>query len=84
MGAEIVGVISAYSRQANFFNEDKMQFLQTLSSQIGPAVVNARLFQRTRLLACTDGLTGLYDHNYFLKNLSRLLLKAVKKKATFP
>jgi len=80
VGTEIVGVISAYSRQANFFNEDKMQFLQTLSSQIGPAIVNARLFQRTRLLACTDGLTGLYDHNYFLKRLSRLLLKAVNKK----
>ncbi|MBU7007188.1 diguanylate cyclase [Phosphitispora fastidiosa] len=79
-GEEIVGVICAYSRQADFFNEDKMQFLQTLSSQIGTAIVNARLFQRTRLLACTDGLTGLYDHNYFLKNLSRLLLKAIKKK----
>ncbi len=81
VGDETIGVISVYSRQTDFFSEDKIQFLQTMSSQIGPAIVNAQMYQRTKLLACTDGLTGLYDHNYFLKNLTRLIARAGKKKA---
>ncbi len=77
---EKVGVISAYSRQPHFFNKSDLEFLQTLSNQVGTAIVNARLFEQTQLLACTDGLTGLYDHNYFLKALSRLITTATKKK----
>jgi len=76
---EKIGVVSAYSRQTYFFNNDDLEFLQTLSNQIGTAIVNARLFEQTQLLACTDGLTGLYDHNFFLKALSRMIKTAQTK-----
>ncbi|PKM80291.1 MAG: hypothetical protein CVU89_14460 [Firmicutes bacterium HGW-Firmicutes-14] len=77
---EKVGAISAYSRENDFFNSNDLEFLQTLANQVGTAIANARLFQQTQMLACTDGLTGLYDHNYFLKSLSRMIDAASKKK----
>ncbi|GEM_PF-1988296 len=77
---EKIGVISAYSRQAHFFSQNDLEFLQTLSNQIGSAIINARLFEQTQKLACSDGLTGLFDHNHFLKVLDRQLAAAAAKK----
>ncbi len=74
-----IGVISVYSKIKNFYNEKDLDFLDTLGNQIGISVMNADLFERTELLACTDGLTGVYDHNYFLKALDRYMDKARKR-----
>ncbi len=74
-----IGAISVYSKTKNFYNEKDVEFLDTLGNQIGISVMNADLFERTELLACTDGLTGAYDHNYFLKALDRYLEKARKR-----
>lgn len=76
---EKVGVVSVYSWKELFFNESDLEFLQTLANQMGIAIVNARLFQQTQKMACTDGLTGLYDHNHFLKSLSRMMSKSSDK-----
>ena len=77
---EKIGVISVYSRQAHCFSQNDLEFLQTLSNQIGSAIINARLFEKTQKLAYSDGLTGLYDHNHFLKVLDRQLATAAAKK----
>ncbi len=74
-----VGVVAVYSKQGDFYTGKDLEFLETLVNQIGIAVVNADLYERTELLACTDGLTGLFDHNYFLKTLERLMVKAEEK-----
>lgn len=74
-----VGVIAVYSKEKEIYVNKDLEFLETLANQIGIAVVNADLYERTELLACTDGLTGLFDHNYFLKALNKLLSKAKAK-----
>ncbi|WP_198360523.1 diguanylate cyclase [Thermincola potens] len=74
-----IGIIAVYSKQENFYDDKDLEFLHTLANQIGIAVVNADLYERTELLACTDGLTGMYDHTYFLTTLERLLVKAEEK-----
>jgi len=74
-----IGAISVYSKIKNFYTEKDVEFLDTIGNQIGISVMNADLFERTELLACTDGLTGVYDHNYFLKALDRYLDKARKR-----
>lgn len=76
---EKVGVVSVYSRRKQFFNDNDLEFLQTIANQIGTSIVNARLFKQTQLLACTDGLTGLFDHNHFLKDLSKLIAESAEK-----
>jgi diguanylate cyclase (GGDEF)-like protein/putative nucleotidyltransferase with HDIG domain len=78
-----IGAISVYSKIKNFYNEKDLEFLDTLANQIGISVMNADLFERTELLACTDGLTGVYDHNYFLKALDRYIEKARKRNQNF-
>lgn len=78
-----IGAISVYSRTKNYYNERDVEFLDTLGNQIGISVMNADLFERTELLACTDGLTGVYDHNYFLKALDRYMEKARKRNQNF-
>jgi diguanylate cyclase (GGDEF)-like protein/putative nucleotidyltransferase with HDIG domain len=76
---EKIGSISVYSQKKDFFNKDNLAFLNIIVNQIGTALVNAQLFEQTQLLACTDGLTGLYDHNFFLNALDRLIGEAERK-----
>lgn len=71
-----VGVLCVFSTERDFFTKDDLRFLGILANQIGIAVLNADLFRKTQMLACTDGLTGLYHHNFFLKHLDNLIANA--------
>jgi len=42
------------------------------------ALVNAREFERVEEMSYTDGLTGLYNHRYFIKRLSEEIQRAVR------
>ncbi len=41
---------------------------------------NARLFEETRTLAITDGMTGLYNHRYFLESMGNEFERAKRYK----
>lgn len=73
---EKIGLIVAYSKESEYFADKDLMYLQTMSYQIGLALKNAYKLQATELKACTDGLTGLFDHNYFLDSLDNLLRTA--------
>lgn len=73
---EKIGLIVAYSESPECFADKDLMYLQTMSYQIGLALKNAYKLQATELKACTDGLTGLFDHNYFLDSLDNLLRAA--------
>ena len=54
-GDRTLGVVSVQSYQKNAFNEDHVRLLQGLSSSMGVAIANARLFDETqRLLKVTE------------------------------
>ncbi|MDX8525783.1 GAF domain-containing protein [Mesorhizobium sp. MSK_1335] len=54
-GGRTLGVVSVQSYEKNAFNEDHMRLLQGLSSSMGVAIANARLFDETqRLLKVTE------------------------------
>jgi len=42
------------------------------------ALVNAREFERVEAMSYTDGLTGLYNHRYFIKRLNEEIQRAVR------
>ncbi|TIP38557.1 MAG: GAF domain-containing protein, partial [Mesorhizobium sp.] len=55
-GGRTLGVVSVQSYEKNAFNEDHMRLLQGLSSSMGVAIANARLFDETqRLLKISEG-----------------------------
>jgi diguanylate cyclase (GGDEF)-like protein len=49
------------------FSRERLELLSILGSFASMSVDNARLHKCTLELACTDGLTGLYNHRQFKK-----------------
>jgi diguanylate cyclase (GGDEF)-like protein len=53
-----------------------LEFLSVLSSFATMSIDHARLHERTLQLACTDGLTGLYNHRQFKKTFIEEVARA--------
>jgi len=64
---KIVGIIYVNDFVPRGFSEIRLRLLSILGSFAAMSIDNARLHERTRELACTDGLTGLYNHRHFKK-----------------
>lgn len=62
---KIVGVLYLDDFVPRRYSEARLQMLAILSSFASMSIDNARLHEKTRQLACTDGLTGLYNHRQF-------------------
>lgn len=64
-----LGLLNAFKKQPDVFNEADLDLLVTVSEHIALALENARLYKETQQLAITDGLTGLYNHRSFRQRL---------------
>ena len=64
---QVVGFLNLYSDQPNFFTQTHAERLKVFASQSTTAIENARLYEQTRLLSFTDGLTGLYNSRHFFE-----------------
>lgn len=60
------------------FSEKDESILALLSTQAAIAIEKMQLFESVKKLAITDGLTGLYNHRYFVKSLREELKRAVR------
>lgn len=49
----------------NYFNEENLRLLKTISKQVSIAIENAELYEKMQELATIDGLTGVYNRVYF-------------------
>jgi diguanylate cyclase (GGDEF)-like protein len=67
---QVIGILNAYKLGGESFDTAAFELLMAASSQIGIALENARLFEETRFLSITDGLTALYNHRYFMERLA--------------
>lgn len=65
MQNNIIGILYLDDFQPRRFSESRLSLLSILSSFAAMSIDNARLHKQTRRLACTDGLTGLYNHRQF-------------------
>lgn len=61
----IVGVLYIDDFVPRQFPESRLRILNILGSFASMSIDNARLHEQTQALACTDGLTGLYNHRQF-------------------
>lgn len=64
-GDRVMGVLYLDDFVPRVFDKERMNLLSVLSSFAAMAIYNAKLHNRTKLLAITDALTGLYNHRHF-------------------
>lgn len=62
-----IGVLYLDDFKPREFFDEKLELLSILSSFATMSIDHARLHEKTQQLACTDGLTGLYNHRQFKK-----------------
>lgn len=67
---QVIGLLNAYRVGGDAFDEASYELLITTAGQIGIALENARLFEETKTLAITDGMTSLFNYRYFRERLN--------------
>lgn len=78
-GLTVLGVLGIFSTNPDkLFNEHDLAMMESVGSQAGIAIQNARLFAEVNLLAVTDPLTRLYNRRYFF-NLARVELERARR-----
>jgi diguanylate cyclase (GGDEF)-like protein len=70
------GAIAVYSDRKDRFSEQDEELLATIGSQVGVAVENARLYEKTLELAHEDALTGLANRRRLMEVLSKEVARA--------
>lgn len=76
--AKMVGILYLDDFKPRTFSEGRLRMLSLLASFASMSIDNARLHAQTRALACTDGLTGLYNHRQFMQMLDEQLRRATR------
>lgn len=78
---KVMGVINADNkREGVTFSIDDLQLLFTFANQAAIAIQNARLHQKVKQQAITDGLTGLYNFRYIKSRLEEEVKRAQRFK----
>jgi diguanylate cyclase (GGDEF)-like protein len=62
---KVIGVLVLCQYQSPAFVRDAQAILNLVQNQLTIVVDNARLYEATRQLAITDGLTKIYNHRFF-------------------
>ncbi len=58
------------------FSGDVEDFIETIAGQAAVAIENARLYAQQQELAIHNGLTGIYNYRYFMKELGEEIKRA--------
>jgi diguanylate cyclase (GGDEF)-like protein len=77
---KMVGILYLDDFIPRTFPEKRLRLLTILASFATTSIENARLHERMSQLACTDGLTGLYNHRHFQQSLREQLARAKRYK----
>lgn len=73
-----IGVLYLDDFKPRAFEAEKLELLSILTSFATMSIDHARLHERTLQLACTDGLTGLYNHRQFKKIFAEEVARAAR------
>lgn len=74
----VIGVFNVESPRKAAFGDRDMGILTTLAGYATIAIQNARLYEQTKHLAITDGLTELYNHRYLHEAMERTLERCTR------
>jgi diguanylate cyclase (GGDEF)-like protein len=73
---EVLGVLALYGEKKNQFTDEDGALLETIGNQVGVAVENARLYEKTLELAQIDGLTKLANRRHLMERLKQEIDRA--------
>lgn len=73
-----IGVLYLDDFKPRQFATEKLELLSVLTSFATMSIDHARLHAQTLQLACTDGLTGLYNHRQFKKMFAEEVARATR------
>jgi diguanylate cyclase (GGDEF)-like protein len=68
---EKLGVVDFTRHRTHAFSQPELDMLEIIVQQAAVSIRNARLYQRTRILAVHDELTGLLNRRTFMERLER-------------
>ena len=71
-----IGILYVDDFVPRAFTKHEISLLSLLATQAAIAIEKMQRFERNRMLAITDGLTGLYNHRYFAKSLKKEIKRA--------
>ncbi len=63
----VLGLICAFRNKPKEFQFSDLKLFNSVAEHLAIAMENARLFEKTKQMAITDGLTGLYNKRFFLE-----------------
>lgn len=75
-GREVKGVLFLYYNNKDLIQERKRDFFLNIGKQIGIAIDNAELYEKTKELSITDPLTGLANRRLMDNELQRCFHRA--------
>jgi PAS domain S-box-containing protein/diguanylate cyclase (GGDEF)-like protein len=76
---QVLGSISLYAKELNFFNEEEIRLLGELAGDISFALANLGREEKLNYLAYFDALTGLPNRSLFHERIGHLLRIAEQK-----
>ena len=80
---KVLGVLCVCSYGSRDFLERELQLLGTIANQIGVAVENSQLYERTVEIAFTDSMTGLYNRRYLMEQIEREFARSLRNETAF-
>ena len=80
---KILGVLCVCSYGSRNFPDREVHLLGTIANQIGVAVENSQLYERTVEIAFTDSMTGLYNRRYLMEQIEREFARASRSESAF-
>ena len=66
---EVLGLICVYKDKPESFKSSDLNLFESVAEHLAVALENTRMYERTKQMAITDGLTGLYNKRYFLDTI---------------
>jgi diguanylate cyclase (GGDEF)-like protein len=75
-GDRVVGALSLYHVEADFYNDEHRRLLDRISEQTASAISNSIVFEETREASLSDPLTGLPNARFMFTHLGRELSRA--------
>lgn len=74
------GLVLIEHKYTNAFDDDNIRLLDIISQQVGIAMENAELYHKMHELAIRDGLTGVFNRQYFQERLETEVENAISEK----
>lgn len=72
------GLLKLFAKQGQHFTEEDIPKFEEIGQIISRSIENVKAHSIMKRMATTDGLTGIYNHRFFMEQLSREFKRAVR------